>query len=95
MGFQRINQPMYHVSCDRCEDACETVDGEEDAFLQGYHKVTMSIEPNRRTEPAETTIFASVIVWFCEDCFFEFIHDIKPYVPYLDDTDVDKKDPSE
>lgn len=79
MVWQRITEPMYHVSCDKCEQS-ETVDSEYGAYLSGYHKVTISIEP-MKFDGSDESPFSSAILWLCDECFFDFKNVIKPYVP--------------
>ena len=87
MTFERVSDPMYHLTCDKCGKN-ETVDSEYDAFLAGFHQVTVSIKPNDRTENTEVIehregYFSSAILWLCDECLFEFMIDIKPYVPFF------------
>ena len=87
MVWQRISHPMYYVECDhfQCENH-ETVDSENDAFLSGYHKITISKEPTESTEAdrkADAVEFSSVIIWLCDECYFDFMVELKPFVPFF------------
>ena len=97
MTFERVSDPMYYLTCDKCGKS-ETVDCEYDAFLEGFHKITVSIEPNDRSENTEVIThregyFSSAILWLCDECFFEFMKDIKPYVPFFaEETNVNQEE---